>query len=300
MAAACADGAVVEVDASDGEVRERARHRGGALCLGISSQGLLACGGEDGRVGLVPGGWLDCGDRWVQALAWSPTGGLLAAAEGRRVQLWSPAGERRAVSANLAASVTCLGWHPQRRWVAAGSYGGVVLLSSFTLELVDRLPWKGSVLELAFSPDGRRLAHGNQDASVHFWELATHRELEMQGYERKVRELAWSPDGRWLATGGGDAVVVWDFAGRGPAGSAPVELESHRGPISALAFQPRGVLLASAARDGLVHLWHPEHDDLPLASVALDDELTALAWSPLGTLLAVGGAGGTLAVLAAS
>lgn len=242
--------------------------RGWALCLDWSPQGVLASGGQDGRVALVGGGTaaaaraplLEACGGWVERVAWSPTGRLLAVAAGRRVELWTPNGDRRAMSAELPATVACVGWHPERRWLAAGSYGGVVLLSPTSAEPVAKLEWTGSVLELAFSPDGGRLAHGNQDSSVHFWELATRTEVEMLGYERKVRELAWSADGRWLATGGSETVTVWDFAGRGPAGSTPTELDGHVERVTALASQaqraparirrPRRLRAAVASRLG--------------------------------------------------
>lgn len=42
---------------------------------------------------------------------------------------------------------------------------------------------------MAWSPDGRYLSHGNQDATVHFWIVATGRELQMTGYPSKVAQL---------------------------------------------------------------------------------------------------------------
>jgi WD40 repeat protein len=137
-----------------------------------------------------------------------------------------------------------------------------------TVETLVRDYRAGSVLALAFSPDGQRLAHGNQDASIHYWDLRKHKELEMWGYDTKVRERAWSNDGRWLATGGGASVTVWDTSGRkGPQGSRPLFLDRHEQPITALAFQPApGTLLASAGRDGLVALWSLPDDDLPVAT----------------------------------
>lgn len=295
VAAAAADGAVSLVAIGGGEPRELAHHRGGALALDFAPDGMLASGGADGRLALVPGPAVGVGEGWVEHVAWSPSGGLLAVAEGRRVRLYAPDGSLRAESEPLPATVSCVGWHPGRKWLAAGSYEGVRLLGAGSLSEAHTLAWKGSVLELAFSPDGRRLAHGNQDASVHFWELATRRELEMAGYERKVRELAWSPDGRWLATGGGTAIVVWDFAGKGPAGSRPVELEGHVEPLTQLVFRGDG-MLASAGRDGLVHLWLPGTDDLPIASAAVEGEVSALAFAPDGDALLVGGSDGALSL----
>ncbi len=108
-----------------------------------------------------------------------------------------------------------------------------------------RFAWKGSILTLAWSPDGRYLVHGDQDATVHFWVLASGKDYQMWGYPTKVRELAWDHTSRYLATGGGPVVVVWDYAGKGPQSSKPLMLEAHEDFLSALAFQHTGPLLAS-------------------------------------------------------
>jgi WD40 repeat protein len=297
---------VVAID--DGSLLPVCEHPGGALCVAWSPGSVLASGGRDGAVALDGGAIAlqapelaepprHAGAPWIERLAWRPDGRLLAAAVGRRVVLWSPEGVCEDVSEPLPATVTCLAWHPKGVLCAAGSYGGVRLLRGKGARAVQSLEWTGSVLEVAFSPDGRRLAHGNQDASVHFWDLRRGGELEMAGYATKVRELAWSPDGRWLATGGGEGVTLWDFhRPGGPAGSRPLQL-SHDERIVALAFQPGGELLAAADRGGTVRVWRPGHDDLPVGGTALSEAATVLAWSPDGTHLAVGGARGSLLVV---
>jgi WD40 repeat protein len=294
VAAACADGTVVTVDLQE-RTRIVQRHDGPATTVGRSPRGPLASGGEDGCV-VIDGRSHVLGPGWVQQVAWRPDGATLAAAHRRAVHILDPGGARVAASADLPATVACIGWHPRGVELAAGTYGGVHLLRGRDAQPVGRLRWKGSVLALATSPDGRRLAHGNQDASVHFWDLRRGTELEMFGYATKVRELAWRHDARLLATGGGTAVTVWDFAGRGPAGSRPQELEQHTEPVTWLGFQPRSPLLVSTGQDGLAALWKPGAGDLPLATVAVDDHITTAAWSPDGSHLAIGGAGGTVAI----
>lgn len=297
LAIADDDGAVGTLDAAVGRYRELAAHPGGALALAWGRTGVLASGGRDGRL-VLDGHTAEIGKAWIERLAWRPDGELLAVASGRRMQFWTPEGDCPDVSEDFPATVACLAWHPRGVTCAAGSYGGVRLLRANGAAIVQRLPWTGSVLELAFNPDGRRLAHGNQDASVHFWDLRKTSELEMSGYATKVRELAWSPDGRWLATGGGATATLWDFhRPRGPAGSRPLELDRHDDRITALAFQPGGDLLATVARDGLVLLWQPGDDDLPIGGTAFDAPVSALAWAPDGHRLAIGGADGTAAVL---
>ena len=294
VAAACGDGSVTTVDL-DERIRPLHGHDAAATTVAWSATGVLASAGEDGQV-LVDGTPHRLGTRWTQQLAWRPDGELLAVAYDRTVHVLDADGRTRAVSPQLPSTVSCIGWHPRGVELAAGTYGGVHLLRGGDGRAVRQLRWKGSVLALAISPDGRRLAHGNQDASVHFWDLRRGTELEMWGYATKVRELAWRHDARLLATGGGESVTTWDFAGRGPAGTKPQELECHTAPVTWLGFQPRSALLASTGQDGNAVLWQPGSDDLPLASLAAGDRITAAAWSPDGRRLALGGAAGALMI----
>lgn len=294
VAAACGDGAIAVLN-TDGQLSQAHRHDAPATTVVWSAAGVLASGGQDGGV-CIGDTVARAGEGWVERAAWRPDGGALAVAHGRQVQIYAADGQVVATSEDFPATVTCLAWTPRGVEIAAGSYGGVRILRAKDAAIDRTLAWKGSILELAISPDGKRLAHGNQDASVHFWNLRRDSELEMWGYETKVRELAWRHDGRWLATGGGDSVTVWGFAGRGPSGSEPEELTSHMDAISWLGFRPGSALLASTAHDGLAILWKPGSDDLPLATVALDDRLVCGAWSPDGRRLALGGAGGIVAI----
>lgn len=309
VAAAGDDGAVRLLHVDGGAARTIAEHDGGALTVAWSAGGVLASGGRDGSIALdgsaVAARRNGSDDRparraaggpWVEQLRWRPDGMLLAAATGRHVQFWTPEGTCEDVSEPLPATVSCLDWHPRGVQCAAGSYGGVRLLRANGARVDQRLEWTGSVLALAFSPDGRRLAHGNQDSSVHFWDLAKGSELEMAGYETKVRQLAWSPGGRWLATGGGEDITLWDFhRRRGPAGSRPVQLE-HADRLVDLAFASHGVL-AGVDRGGAALLWRPGEDDLAIGGTALDEPGACLAWSPDGHRLAIGGAHGTILVV---
>jgi len=294
--AACSDGAVISLDCADGEAREVHRHEGPATSLDVSVNGSVASGGHDGTLRSGGQSILLGEGEWVERVSWRPDGERLAAACGRVVHMLDRDGVVQATSRAAEATVTCLGWHPRGINLAAGSYGGVELLRGRDATNEARLPWKGSILELAISPDGRRLAHGNQDATVHFWDVAKRQELHMTGYPRKVRELAWRDDTRFLATGGGTTVTVWDFSGRGPEGSIPLELDQHQMPVTWLGFQPGKPMLASAADDGLLILWTPRRSGSVAAAVACDEPLTCAAWSPDGRKIAVGGAHGKVEV----
>src|SRR5207247_8333051 len=131
-----------------------------------------------------------------------------------------------------AATIADLAWRPRGGELTTATYGGVRLFGVHEGAETDRLEWKGSVLKLAWSPDGARLAHGNQDATVHYWILRGRQDLQMSGYPLKVRELAWDATGAYLATGGGDVVTVWDATPPGQADTAPMGFHGHEADIA--------------------------------------------------------------------
>ena len=133
----------------------------------------------------------------------------------------------------------------------------------------------------------------------------------MAGYDGKVTQVSWSSNSRYLATAasGASTVVIWDFGGKGPEGTVPQQLGTHTDRIEAVAFQPVGKLLATAARDWRLALWHPgpqyrvsPESGAPLPQ-AMDVHLlpaapAVLRWSPDGKRLAAAQADGRVTVFA--
>ena len=269
----------------------------------------LASAGQDGKIRF----WdmtsgeathsLDGGAEWVEHLSWSDgKEPILASAAGRKLKLWNAVGDLVREYPDHQSTISDLQWKPRGTQLASIAYGGVTLWDPQQSEAIRRLEWQGSSLVIAWSPDGKHIATGDQDSTVHFWIMATGEDLQMTGYPTKVRELSWDATSRFLATGGGQEVTVWDCSGRGPAGTKPITLSGHQNFLSVVRFQHRGKLLASGGADGLVYVWQLRGRISSLAAyqATLTAGVTSLVWSPNDQYIAVGDESGAVRVFSIS
>lgn len=232
-------------------------------------------------------------NNWVEHVAWSPGGRYLAAASGRKVRVWSAAGELVWSSEAHPSTVSAIAWATEHE-LAVACYGQVVFYAVPAGTSNQRLEWKGSLVSLALSPDGSIVVCGSQDNTVHFWRRKTGQDSMMSGFPNKPSALAFDARGELLANGGGDQVTVWSFADGGPEGTEPGLLELHAGPISALAFAHRGRRLASGGRDSGVVVWELDSygDGDPIGVAMVSRVVEALRWRPDDrALVAIDGAG---------
>lgn len=245
---------------------------------------------------------------WTERLAFSPDGRQLATAAGKQIFLWSTPHDVAASTESAALlapaqtfeplphAVAALAFDRAGRDLAAALQGGLVLHRMGPRIEQRRLDWPAACLTTAFSPNGRVIATGTQDGSVHFWYLATGRDSQMRGYPGKVTEMAWTHDSKYLATVAGDAIVAWDFSGKGPEGTRPLQLNGHTDRIECLAAQPGGNHLVSGGRDWRVSLWLPGKYPQALDAHLTVSEPSRIVWSPDGRFVAVGERKGKLSI----
>ena len=216
------------VDVEDGSAAALRRHEMGVLSAAWSSDGSrVAVGGQDGCVRIydhtgAARGVVDASG-WVTALAWSSAAPVLAVGAGRRLLISDHDGALLYDCDDQPSTVTAVAWSTDGSRVGATAYGGVGWhdVVGPRAGRRRRFDWKGSLLSLATSPDGAWACAGDQDATVQLWRLWSGRDLSMSGYPSKIERIGFRHDGRWLAVACLDEITVWDFGGKGPAGTAP-------------------------------------------------------------------------------
>ena len=306
LAVAGVSGPITLFNGADGAVQHQLPgHPLGTMAISWHKDSrLLASVGQDGKVRLWDAGTgtqtaeMAGGASWVERVAFSPAGDSLVSAAGRKLRMWDATGALNYEFPDANSTITDIKWRRDGKQFAISAYNGVVLYDPQKAEPLHRFEWQGSTLTLEWSPDGKFIATGDQDSTVHFWITDTGKDLQMWGYQTKVLELAWSFNSRYLATGGGVQAVIWDCSGKGPANTQPITLEGHRQLIKHLKFQRRGMLLASGGNDGLLAIWKVEKKPVLLADALFKSPIAGLAWSPDDRCIAVSDESGILSIMA--
>jgi WD40 repeat protein len=276
-----------------GEPRRVDVHAGGILAA-VDDGERIVTAGDDGKVVATAADMTtatiaaDSKHRWIDHVAIAPDG-TVAWSAGKESYVQPRKGvEPRMIVA--PSTVGGLAFAPKGLRLAIAHYNGVTLwFPNAARATPEPLEWKGSHIDVTFSPDGRYLVTAMQEPSLHVWRVVDGKSLRMSGYSAKVRAMSWTADGKWLATSGARELIIWPFGGKdGPMGKQPQMLAPAENKVSAVACHPANDVIAAGYDDGLILLIRMADGAEILARDPGGLPVSTLAWNAAGTLLAFG------------
>ena len=152
---------------------------------------------------------------------------------------------------------------------AVGTGNKIELWDTITGGILSTLEGNRRVLDLKFSPDGKKLASageiGYKTVKLQIWDTESKESTPLNKHTGWVYALAFSPDGKMLASGGSDMTVqLWDIT----TGEPLTTFTGHNSGINALTFSPDNRTLVSGSADGTIKFWNVKTGNLLTTRIA--------------------------------
>ena len=156
------------------------------------------------------------------------------------------------------------------------------------------------VRSVAFNPNAPHFTSAGDDRRVSRWDVATFKQIQsFDGNDGIIWSVAYSPNGKSLAfsstvaspdikTGRPvpyGAVRIWDIATKSVVATLN---HGSSGSLHAVAFSPKGNLLASAGPDAFIKLWDLSKKEIVKVLGPHELRVRTIAFSPDGNLIASG------------
>jgi RNA polymerase sigma factor (sigma-70 family) len=181
--------------------------------------------------------------------------------------------------------VTCLGWSPDGRWVAASTQDGTIHVTEAAAgKEIRSFPIQGAATALAFSPDGKRLALSQPGQPSGIWIVDTGKEQPNAGRAggnfAPAAQVAFTPDGQSAVS-----VAVGQIVRAGATGGSGM-MGTPGGSCAAIAAD--GTACGWCDAKGMLRIFQPDNPILRPVNMIPVGSARCIAIAPGGKLLAVG------------
>ena len=242
-------------------------------------------------------------DENVYCLSWSPDGTKLAVgvlallpnptgvSGGKAIlKVWDTSNWQVVFQPDFSDSmvnerILRLAFSPDSKLLAfSADVNGVMTLEISTGKVLShQKEYAGSVLDIAWSPDGSRLVStGDMAYSVRRWKLSDDKGVRL--FDQRASnpmEVTWTPDGKRIVSGHVNGVVCFWTA---VTNKCDGFIQAHRSAVFSMALSPDGLKLATGG--GVIRIWDTQTGKL-LTSFGLDEKViyNHLAWVSSGQSL---------------
>ncbi len=250
------------------------------------------------------------GDGYRDYVIYSPDGETLAGAGPKGIRFWKsttdalPVGENPinvlptdpaiainttevnptsipiATSSTTVPGIQGLSYSPDGKELAIACNLGVWIYNAelnteITLFTQNHGGHKGTVLSVAYSPDGNTIASGDNGHEIHLWDAKSRKHKLILSKPKilgqflsQIPSLQFSPDSNTIVSGSarghGDQMYLWDVT----TGEYKYTLQGHSGNVVSVIFSPNGNTIASTGSDKTILLW--DFTSYPIVSISPD------------------------------
>ncbi len=196
-----------------------------------------------------------------------------------------------------AGPVLSIGASPWAPVLAVSGQKQVLLYHSDTRELAGVLPFtNGQPHTVRFSRSGDLMlaagGQGGKSGRVALWDVGSGKPIMVVGDEYDVALTGdISPDQTRVALGGPGRTLKIHLTA---TGDVEHRIKKHTDWITAVAFSPNGLLLASGDRNGSLYIWDPDSGQEIFSLPGHPGSIRALSWRGDSKVLASAGADGTI------
>jgi WD40 repeat protein len=227
---------------------------------------------------------------WINNLAWSPDGNLLAVANNiSMVTLWNIA--KGAIINNyptMGQWVNDVTWSPTNRIAAAtadaNNLTGAIQIwaSSDAHSPIHTLHREYSQRTVLWSPNGEYLAFAGHQTMVEIWGPISNPVSSYLYADQQcigINRVKWPSDATHLAAAADDGdVYVWEVA----TGNLKTVYKGHTKRVVDIAWLPHGYHIASASVDCTVQIWDAMNGQPIITYREHTGEVHGVDWSPDG------------------
>ena len=221
----------------------------------------------------------------VHCVAVSTDGQWVASgSEDNTVKIWDTnTGKELRTLKGHRAPVQGVSVNPAGHIASASRDGSIRIWNAITGDPLRRI-WVGyQVFDVAFSPDGTRVASAEHHSfCVQVWDVTTGEHIfTIKAHILRVTNVEFSPDGKWIASGSHDGnLKIWDA-------NTGAQLAKMRYPsdVHGIAFSPDGRRVAACGPGSReIRIWDPTHT--AEECMTIDTDASRIAVGPNGRLIA--------------